>query len=218
MDLRENLSALQGDARVVYMRDRANIPFLDRWFFEGVFQIGGQLLSAERKFLYNWVKAIRPQLVFEIGTAGGGGSTYFIAQALWENGEGMLHTAEIDLGGFNSAVENYKLLLGYLMPHITFHHGDAKPQFAPIVSRMQFGDIVFFDGGDEAEATMDQYKMFLPYLKEGTYLMSHDWISGPGNNKARLLRPAVEADPKWELVDSLSPPSSVGIVLYKRLA
>jgi predicted O-methyltransferase YrrM len=218
MDLRENLSALQDDARALYMRDRASIPFLERWFYEGCWQIGGQLLSAERKFLYNWIKAIKPQLVFEIGTAGGGGSTYFIAQALWENGEGLLHTAEIDLGSFNSSVNNHKLFLGYLGAHIVFHHGDAKPCFTPIAPQIQFGDVVFFDGGNEAEATMDQYNMFLPYFKEGTYLMSHDWISGPGNDKARLLRPAVEADPKWKLIDSLSPPESVGIVLYKRIA
>jgi hypothetical protein len=62
----------------------------DRFFFEGHRWLPGQMYREERRALYEAVLARKPRLCFEIGTASGGGSTFFIASAFKALGAGML--------------------------------------------------------------------------------------------------------------------------------
>jgi len=71
---------------------RPFVPRKTRWFFEGHPKLKGQLWFEDRKLVYHTVRTYKPLYCFEIGTWNGGGSTLFIAQALFENGMGKLYT------------------------------------------------------------------------------------------------------------------------------
>lgn len=212
IDLVMNVSALEGEAKDNYIRSRSEIPFKDRWFFEGIYQMCGEMLSAERRFVYELIKRIKPGLVFEVGTRNGGGSTYFTAQALWENAKGVIHTIEIDKGGYELSVQNYVKYLGYLIPHVCFYCGDGAAVLKDIVPDLDVSGIVTLDGGSDQQQIVDQYNIVLPHMKDGSWLLIHDW----NNEKTAKIKPLIEADPSWRLVDKLEAPISVGIVLYQR--
>lgn len=82
---------------------RSILPNSIRFFYEGNSNIKGQLWYQERKLLYNTVRKYKPIHCYEIGTWKGGGATYFIAQALHDNGKGILNTIEINKDFYNEA-------------------------------------------------------------------------------------------------------------------
>ena len=188
------------------------IPRRMRWFYEGHPSLRGQLWYAERKLLYETVRAHRPELCFEIGTWRGGGSTLFISQALYENGSGTLHTVEINKEFYDDAVANYRAFLPHLVPHVAFHFGDYKTIYKPILDDRRSLDFLILDGAEDAQQTLDQYNFFLPYIKRGTLLAVHDWFT----EKTRLLKPILENHHEWEIRNLLVPPASVGLVLAVR--
>lgn len=72
--------------------DRWSTPTEKRFFFEGCRKIAGEMYVAEREALYTTILRWRPGLCFEVGTASGGGSTFYLASALARIGEGGLGT------------------------------------------------------------------------------------------------------------------------------
>lgn len=67
----------------------------------------GQLWPAERQFLHDAVVSARPNIVLEVGTWKGGGSTWQIATALKELKHGHLHTCEINSDFYIEAKKIY---------------------------------------------------------------------------------------------------------------
>jgi predicted O-methyltransferase YrrM len=191
---------------------RVLVPRKPRLFFEGHPAMRGQLWYSERKLLYSTIRCYRPEVCFEIGTWKGGGSTLFIAQALYENGGGQLHTIEVDKSFFDEARQDYAFHLPHLDPHVVFHIGDYREEYGKILPAVKQVDFLLLDGAEDAEETMRQYEVFIPYLKGGSLLMAHDWFS----EKARLLRPIVEQGKEWEIKSVLAPPRSVGLMLAVR--
>ncbi len=168
----------------------------------------GQLWQADRRVLYETVRCFKPRVVCEIGTWKGGGSTYFIAQALHDNGGGVLHTVELDADLHNEAVSNYRKYAPELLPHVQFHHGSSIDIYPEILAR-EGVDLVFLDGLG-AEQTLSEFHMFEPYFKDGGSLIAHDW----NDEKMRLLRPYIESLKAWQLHVVLSLPESVGLAVY----
>ena len=158
---------------------------------------------SERRMFYTALRERRPRLCVEIGTATGGGSTFFTALALKENGLGMLHTYEVDARLHDEARAFYAARLPKLAPHVTFHLADyrsfAEP--API-------DCLMLDGPEDAQATADQLAFFEPSLASGAMVFVHDWHT----EKARLVRPRIEQSDRYRIVSRLDPPDSVGFV------
>ena len=191
---------------------RLCIPGRMRWFYEGHPKLRGQLWYAERKLLYETIRAYRPVHCFEIGTWRGGGSTLFISQALHDNQQGMLHTVEVNKEFYNDAMRNYETNLPELVDYVAFHLGDYKTIYGQVLEECKQVDFLILDGAEHGEQTLDQYNFFAPYLRQGSLLMAHDWFT----EKCELLRREIEGSKQWGIVSVLTPPKSVGLALAVR--
>jgi len=147
--------------------------------------------------------------VFEVGTWEGGGSTFFIAQALHDNGFGILHTTEADSDLVRSTTANYARYLPHLLPRVNFHHGRSTDVYPPLLAELPLANVVFLDGGQDAEQTLAEFRMFDRSLSEGGTLMLHDW----DNEKMRLVRPQIEGSSDWHIEKRLTWPNSLGFVV-----
>ena len=212
MELHYSFDALSEDDKRKWLEIRHTIPYEERWFFEGFIKIRGQLWESERKLLYKTIRAFKPLNVFEVGTWFGGGSTFFISQALFENGAGVIYTVENDKAFHESAISSYKEYLGYLLPHVKFIHGNSHEVFPPIMKSEGRVEALFLDGSDDPERAVKEYNLFAPYLSNNALLMAHDWT----NQKMIYFRPMIESMPEWKLIEKVDPPYSVGTVVYKR--
>jgi len=215
MDLTHNYHELDGLSRLRYwIYDRWRLKVIDRFFFEGHRSLAGQMYLAERKALYMAIVERKPLFCYEIGTASGGGSTFFIANAFRQLHRGKLITLESLPPASQRAAHRYATDLKRLKRWVDFLVGESPDAFLPHIHGS--GSVVecfFLDGSDTPEQAVAQYNFFLPFVRPGTILMAHDW-NGP---EMSLLRPLIEADPAWQLRTMLGPPVSVGFVVYARL-
>src|SRR5574341_2423002 len=115
--------ALDPRSQRLWRAVRLLVPHRNRFLFEGCRLLPGQLWYADRALLFDSVRRYRPRFVFEVGTWKGGGSTLFIAQALFENGTGILHTIDVDPQLHAEATEGYRRHVPHLLPHVRFHLG-----------------------------------------------------------------------------------------------
>lgn len=183
-----------------------------RFFFEGSLPLLGQMYVAERKVLFDTIIEKKPRHCFEIGTYTGGGSTYFIAKAFEEIGNGKLITMEIDPYYYNKAKEYFKKRIPKVEEHIEFILGSKAEAFDAIIKSYRSVDAVFLDGAEEGGQTLEQYNYFLPYFHTGTILMLHDW----NTEKTRKIKPILDNDKNWRKVVELNPPQSVGMAVFER--
>nr|WP_086425286.1 class I SAM-dependent methyltransferase [Nitrospira cf. moscoviensis SBR1015] len=213
MNLRHSYHALSPKDQQIWRIVRWMIPYRLRWFFEGCLQIPGQLWVADRKMLYRTIRRVKPQTVFEVGTWLGGGSTYFISQALHDNGFGMLHTIEADAHRHTAAQQNYKAHLPHLVKHVTFHSGKAMEIYPRLLRQLGSIDTVFLDGSADPQEAYGEFEMFAQYLHQGSVVLMHDW----DNEKMALLRPAVERSAEWHIEQTITAPQSVGFAIIRHI-
>ena len=195
-----------------WRRIRRLIPHRLRWFYEGNPRIRGQMWYAERKLLYKTIRKYQPDVVCESGTWMGGGSTLFIAQALHDNGHGVLHTTEISPEFHHSAQENYRRHLRHLLPHVQFHLGDSTDIYAELLPSLQRVDVLLLDGAEDAEQTWREFTLFEPFLSPDAILMTHDW----NTDKMARVRPHLTSAVEWRLERILNPPYSLGMAVSRR--
>ncbi len=181
-----------------------------RFFFEGSLGLLGQMYTAERKAIFDIVTKYKPDSCYEIGTFTGGGSTYFIASALKENGKGTLYTIENDTHYYQKATNYFKDSLPALATHIDFIFADTPSVFAPILEKTGRADCIFFDGAEDGVQTLEQYQYFVPYYKPGSVIIFHDW----NTEKTRLVKDLVLGDSRWQKIIELEPPQSVGLAAF----
>jgi predicted O-methyltransferase YrrM len=191
---------------------RSFLPHGVRWYFEGCMSIPGQLWRADRKLLYQTIRKIKPNTVLEVGTWHGGGSTYFISQALHDNGFGVLHTVEIDREAHEAAKDNYRRYLPHLLEHVHFHFGKATEIYPPLLRELRPIDAVFLDGSANAEEALHEFEMFKPFLQRKAVVLMHDW----DNEKMLLLRPRIEQSSEWRVQQVITAPQSVGFAVVER--
>jgi predicted O-methyltransferase YrrM len=192
---------------------RRLVPHDHRWFFEGSLTIPGQLWVAERKALYEAIKARPPQVAFEVGTWRGGGSTLFISHALFENGAGVLYTIDVDESMVHTAKELYARDYPHLVPYVKFLSGSSTDVYPSILSDLKHVDFLFLDGKEDAQQTYEEFLLFDPFLVPGSFIASHDWFS----EKAALVRQHLEKSPDWTVTHVVEPPRSLGFALAERL-
>jgi predicted O-methyltransferase YrrM len=188
---------------------RLFIPSKTRWFFEGHPQLEGQLWFKERKLIYDTIREYKPSHCFEIGTWKGGGSTLFIAQALYENKQGKLHTIEINKNFYDAVRNNYQTYLEHLTPYIEFYLGDYRDKFSEVLNAIGKLDFLFLDGPENAQETLGQYEFFAPYMQKGCVVMVHDWLT----EKSRIVKPLIQGVDDWTIKTVLTPPQSPGFAL-----
>ena len=181
-----------------------------RFYFEGSLGILGQMYIAERKAIFEIITTYKPAQCFEIGTFTGGGSTYFTASALAQNGTGKLYTIENDTHYFNKAKRYFTNKLPTLAKSVDFIFADTPTVFDQYLTPTKKVDCVFFDGAEDGQQTVDQYSYFKPYYQTGSIAMFHDW----NTEKTRLVKGVIQADPRWKLLIELTPPTSVGFAAF----
>jgi cephalosporin hydroxylase len=173
----------------------------------------GQLYKADRELLYNTVIETKPKWVYEVGTGYGGGSTLSIAKALHKCQKGTLITIEMMQNFYYSATSSYEKECPELLPYVEFNLGKCDVIYPKKLESIggRHVDIVFLDGcGTKSKGghleTLNEVKMFEPYMKKGGFLMMHDWRDA----KAELAKPYLQNSPKWKIIKELGPPESVG--------
>lgn len=165
----------------------------DRW--------EGQMCSEERRALYETVMARNPCVVWEVGTCRGGGSTYYIAQALANLGNGgVLITSETnpeflayahDLYGEHGALQ-------HLAPFVRFNFGAACSIYPAMLHAGTPVDMAFLDGEERSLECLYEFAMFRPYMHVGDVVAFHDW----NTSKTDHIRPVVENDHDWGLISA----------------
>jgi predicted O-methyltransferase YrrM len=147
----KNTTGLGKRKKLLWKMIRNLVPQNIKFYYEGNPHIAGQLLYEERKLLHSVVHTFKPINCFEIGTWRGGGSTFFISQALCENGAGILNTIEIDKHYFQEAQNKYKQYAPHLLPYINFNLGDYKTIFIDILNPLSKVDLLMLDGAENAQ-------------------------------------------------------------------
>lgn len=128
-------------------------------YFDGLDSSTGSVTEAEALLLYALVRAIKPEVVVEIGTSYGF-SALHIAQALKDNGRGHLHTAEINEGRRREAIGN--IAEAELSAFVSFY--DRIPL---ALSRI---DIAFLDGAHDE----DSLREYLQQVQNARLILVHD--------------------------------------------
>lgn len=212
VNLLHNYHELNRWQRLQYwMLQRGQLSPQDRFFFEGHRGLPGQMYREERRALYEAIMERKPRLCFEIGTASGGGSTFFIASAIKVLGAGKLISLESVKVVHEQARRRYSTDLKHLAPHVELLHGSSPRAFLPqILESGSTVECLFLDGSDNAEEAVAQYRFFRQFAGPDTILMAHDW----NDVKMSLLRPIIEEDRSWRLLKALDAPVSVGFVVY----
>ena len=172
----------------------------------------GQLWNADRACLHETVLEVKPKVIFEVGTWLGGGSTLSMARALQKNGFGELHTSEVITAVHGEAVKIYREEFPDLVPFVHFYLGSSLQVFPPALVGKSV-DMIFLDGAENADETVLELAMFVPFMHPGSTLCVHDW----NTEKARKLRSILEISDDWRIVKIINPPESVGFVKVIRL-
>ena len=181
------------------------IPNFERDRFEG------QMNPPERESLYNLVMSVKPETICEVGTARGGGSTYFISSALRNIGKGLLYTCENNQEFYDYAMTLYNGCPDFigLKQHVNFNFGDSEEVFTPLLPNIKNPSIVFLDGGASSIKMVYDYTLFRPYMNIGSFLACHDWVNG----KSCYLRPIIQNDCDWELIHQV-----IELAIFKRIS
>ncbi len=181
----------------------------------------GQMFSIERDLIHQSVLENKPQNVYECGTWYGGGSTYYIATALYKNRNGHLNTFEIDLGVLQTAIKDYSIEAPHLLPYITFNHFDCKQYLEGHKPQIDF---FLSDGPDEPTYTLSLIQLVEKLIVPGGILVLHDWKDKATREdgsfvmnvvKCQLAKPYLLSSPNWK-VERIIDSTGTGMAKFSR--
>ena len=119
--------------------------------------------QSERLFLYALIRAIKPKVAVEIGTHRGLAALY-MACALHDNGQGILHTTD----PFDYDQKTNLTKFHQLSNFIKVYRQKGKDLDVKDV------DFLFVDGFHEEEAVLEEMAHFLPRLTKNAVVVFHD--------------------------------------------
>ncbi len=158
---------------------------------------GRSLMSDHsRAVLYSLVRMMRPQLVAEIGTLHAG-TTEVLARSLWENGGGVVHTAD-PYGG-----ERCPAIISQwpteLQRHAQFHAKSSMDFFGRMVLDGKTFDLLLIDGNHDYEYALFDLQMAARVVRPGgVVVMDNSEQSGP----FKAVRLFLAANPAWREIGS----------------
>ena len=211
--LKKNFWELSNLDKAVYLAFiRPFQPRSERIFFDGSFLLPGQMYKAERKALYDIIRETKPDYCFEIGTYTGGGSTFFISRGLRDNNKGKLITTESDGFLYNKAKDRYRKFIRSQFPFIDFVHGSSTEAFKGRLMDANKKILIFLDGAEDGEQTLEQYEFFKPHMRSGSILALHDW----NTEKTIRVKPVLTSDKSFTKLLELDKPDSVGFAVFRK--
>ena len=119
----------------------------------------------EKMILYNEIKKYKPVTVVETGTHRGLTALY-MAHALWEVDQGILHTADPYEWG---AKGNFRKF-----PDLEKHIQWYQKRGSEMIKELPKIDFAFIDGYHEKEEVLEELDVLLPNLAEGAVVYFHD--------------------------------------------
>jgi len=162
-------------------------------------KIDGQLNAAERKLLTEAITqgAQKPQVVIEVGTWLGGGSTLNILRALEQNGAGHLWGVEADRSIYSRMLANIQAAAPEASKRFTPIFGFSQnviPQWLAEQGKDVKVDLAFLDGGNNPQEQIDEFHLLDAFIPVGGRLMAHD----AKLRKAKWLVPYIMTLDHWQ--------------------
>ena len=141
--------------------------------------IQGQLSSKERELLVDYLLkgGNPPQVIVEIGTWLGGGSTLHILRELVRQGTGHLWGVEADQSIYDGMVANIRSAIPEGTSYFTPLFGFSQMILPKWLSEQGGGlkiDFAFLDGGDSPGEQVDEFNILDPHIVVGGRVLSHD--------------------------------------------
>lgn len=160
--------------------------------------IPGQMNPAERRILRETIISApkNPEVVLEVGTWLGGGSTLHLLNALEEKGTGHLWGIEADRSIYEAMLANIGSAAPKALHRFTPLFGlseEVIPQWLSENGSDFSVDLVFLDGGDNPLEQITEFKLLDAHIPVGGQLLSHD----AKLRKGRWLVPYVFALDHW---------------------
>ena len=155
----------------VFVEESGALPSLEKpWHrpsrFDGV---GTPMGEFDRKTLYAAVRAVKPNVVVETGTAAGAFSTFVLA-AMEKNGHGQMHSIDS-----SDASENVGILIPEeLRGRVCFHSGDSLTLLPTLLRKIGPIDFFIHDSHHTYAHMMAEYELALQHLQPGGVISSHD--------------------------------------------
>ena len=161
-------------------------------------EIAGQMNPEERRILQEAILSgpKKPEVVLEVGTWLGGGSTLHLLRALERNGIGRLWGIEADRSIYDRMLENVRMAAPEAMHRFTPLFGlshDVIPRWLKELGSDARVDVAFLDGGDNPMEQVTEFKLLASHIPVDGQLLSHD----AKLRKGRWLVPYVSALDNW---------------------
>lgn len=162
-------------------------------------EISGQLNAEERRLLSDAIlrESPKPQVVVEVGTWLGGGSTLHILRALETNGLGHLWGVEADRSIYERMIENIRQAAPEAAARFTPLFGFSEQVLPKWLASQPVGfqvDVAFLDGGNRPVEQIAEFNLLDPFIPVGGQLLGHD----AKLRKGKWLVPFVSALDNWE--------------------
>ncbi len=159
-------------------------------------EIAGQLNFAERRILQDAILCgeKKREVVLEVGTWLGGGSTLHLLRALEQNGTGHLWGIEADRSIYEQMLENIRAAAPEALHRFTPLFGlshEVIPRWLEELGPDGSVDVAFLDGGDNPMEQITEFQLLDPRVPIGGRLLAHD----AKLRKGKWLRPY------WSLLD-----------------
>lgn len=161
--------------------------------------IEGQLNTGEREFLIKVIRdaPVKPEIVVEVGTWLGGGSTLHFLRALHANGTGHLWGVEAFRHIYDRMIANIQKGAPEATDRFTPLFGfstDVLPRWLAELAPGKPIDCVFLDGGDNPMEQIEEFKILADRIRVGGVLMAHD----AHTRKGKWLVPYLRELDNWE--------------------
>lgn len=161
--------------------------------------IEGQLHPDERRALHEAIvnAARKPEVVIEVGTWLGGGSTLHILRALEQNGTGHLWGVEADQSIYSRMIENIGAAAPECLPRFTPLFGFSDRVIPKLIEEKGPSfkiDLAFLDGGNSPREQISEFKLLDPLIPVGGQLFAHD----ARMRKGKWFVPYVSLLDNWE--------------------
>ena len=179
--------------------------------------IAGQLNSEERRIIAAAILDAprKSNVVLEVGTWLGGGSTLHLLRALEQNGAGHLWGIEADRSIYEQMLENIRSAapdaIHRFTPLFGFSH-EVIPNWLKGLGAEKTVDLLFLDGGNNPSEQIIEFRLIDPYMPVGGILMTHD----AKLRKGKWLVPYVSRLDNWE--SKLHDVSAEGLFFAKKIA
>lgn len=139
----------------------------------------------EMQMWFYWtIRAMKPTRCFEIGTHRGK-TTLYMAHALYDNGHGIIHTADPRDWGQVENFQKFHDLALHIAPHLK----------AATSVDVQDIDFLFVDGLHEAVHVREEMNYFFPRLTKEAVVVFHD--CGGDNSQVGVNDALREVETTW---------------------